>query len=225
MKKVRLLLLLSWVLTFSSCGAARYYASFTPEAPEGGMVVLGPSSVQYFLDAQNNESYDDSLSTASESLIARIVEDLDLPVSQRVPLDSVQREEAIAFMRFLITQNKELRGDFPIPGLLDELLESKGVRYGLLLYADGMSRDARGYAKDVAKDVLLGVATAVLTMGTMSVYGTSVYCVSHIYVAILDSDTDRVVFYNSSVPRESHPLKPNPVRKQLEDVFKDFLKQ
>jgi len=181
MKKAHILLLLSLVLTLSSCGAARYYAGFTPEAAKKGMVVLGPSSVQ--------------------------------------------KEEAVAFMRFITAKDKKLRGDYPIPGLFDELLESKGQRYGLLIYADGMSRDTKGYAKEVAKDVLLGVATAVLTMGTMSVYGTSVYCVSHIYVAILDSDTDRVVFYNSSVPRESHPLKPNSVRKQLEDVFKDFLKQ
>lgn len=57
------------------------------------------------------------------------------------------------------------------------------------------------------------------------IYGTSVSSVSHIYVAILDSETDRVVFYNSSVPQESHPLKHNPVRMQLEDIFKDFLKQ
>ena len=225
MKKAHILLLLSLVLTLSSCGAARYYAGFTPEAAKKGMVVLGPSSVQYYIDKQNKEAYDDSLSTASESLIATVLEELNLPVSQRVQLDSVQKEEAVAFMRFITAKDKKLRGDYPIPGLFDELLESKGQRYGLLIYADGMSRDTKGYAKEVAKDVLLGVATAVLTMGTMSVYGTSVYCVSHIYVAILDSDTDRVVFYNSSVPRESHPLKPNPVRKQLEDVFKDFLKQ
>ena len=189
------------------------------------MVVLGPSSVQYYIDKQNKEAYDDSLSTASESLIATIVEELNLPVTQRVQLDSVQKEEAIAFMRFITAQDKELRGDYPIPDLFDELLESKGERYGLLIYADGMTRDSKGFAKEVAKGVLLGVATAVLTMGTMSVYGTSVSCVSHIYVAILDSETDRVVFYNSSVPQESHPLKHNPVRMQLEDIFKDFLTQ
>ena len=189
------------------------------------MVALGPSSVQYYIDKQNKEAYNDSLSTASESLIATIVEELNLPVTQRVQLDSVQKEEAIAFMHFITAQDKELRGDYPIPDLFDELLESKGERYGLLIYADGMSRDTKGFAKEVAKGVLLGVATAVLTMGTMSVYGTSVSSVSHIYVAILDSETDRVVFYNSSVPRESHPLKHNPVRMQLEDIFKDFLKQ
>ena len=225
MKKVHLFLLLSLVLTLSSCGAARYYAGFTPGAAKEGMVVLGPSSVQYYIDKQNKEAYDDSLSTASESLIATIVEELNLPVTQRVQLDSVQKEEAIAFMRFITAQDKELRGDYPIPDLFDELLESKGERYGLLIYADGMSRDTKGYAKEVAKDVLLGVATAVLTMGAMSVYGTPVSSVSHIYVAILDSETDRVVFYNSSVPQESHPLKHNPVRMQLEDIFKDFLKQ
>jgi len=225
MKKVHLFLLLSLVLTLSSCGAARYYAGFTPGAAQEGMVVLGPSSVQYYIDKQNKEAYDDSLSTASESLIATIVEELNLPVTQRVQLDSVQKEEAIAFMRFITAQDKELRGDYPIPDLFDELLESKGERYGLLIYADGMTRDTKGFAKEVAKGVLLGVATAVLTMGTMSVYGTSVSCVSHIYVAILDSETDRVVFYNSSVPQESHPLKHNPVRMQLEDIFKDFLTQ
>ena len=225
MKKVHLFLLLSLVLTLSSCGAARYYAGFTPGAAKEGMVVLGPSSVQYYIDKQNKEAYDDSLSTASESLIATIVEELNLPVTQRVQLDSVQKEEAIAFMRFITAQDKELRGDYPIPDLFDELLESKGERYGLLIYADGMTRDSKGFAKEVAKGVLLGVATAVLTMGAMSVYGTSVSSVSHIYVAILDSETDRVVFYNSSVPQESHPLKHNPVRMQLEDIFKDFLKQ
>ncbi len=225
MKKVHLFLLLSLVLTLSSCGAARYYAGFTPGAAKEGMVVLGPSSVQYYIDKQNKEAYDDSLSTASESLIATIVEELNLPVTQRVQLDSVQKEEAIAFMRFITAQDKELRGDYPIPDLFDELLESKGERYGLLIYADGMSRDTKGFAKEVAKGVLLGVATAVLTMGAMSVYGTPVSSVSHIYVAILDSETDRVVFYNSSVPQESHPLKHNPVRMQLEDIFKDFLKQ
>ena len=225
MKKVHLFLLLSLVLTLSSCGAARYYAGFTPGAAKEGMVALGPCSVQYYIDKQNKEAYDDSLSTASESLIATIVEELNLPVTQRVQLDSVQKEEAIAFMRFITAQDKELRGDYPIPDLFDELLESKGERYGLLIYADGMTRDSKGFAKEVAKGVLLGVATAVLTMGTMSVYGTSVSCVSHIYVAILDSETDRVVFYNSSVPQESHPLKHNPVRMQLEDIFKDFLTQ
>jgi len=225
MKKVHLFLLLSLVLTLSSCGAARYYAGFTPGAAKEGMVVLGPSSVQYYIDKQNKEAYDDSLSTASESLIATIVEELNLPVTQRVQLDSVQKEEAIAFMRFITAQDKELRGDYPIPDLFDELLESKGERYGLLIYADGMTRDTKGFAKEVAKGVLLGVATAVLTMGAMSVYGTPVSSVSHIYVAILDSETDRVVFYNSSVPQESHPLKHNPVRMQLEDIFKDFLKQ
>ena len=225
MKKVHLFLLLSLVLTLSSCGAARYYAGFTPGAAKEGMVVLGPSSVQYYIDKQNKEAYDDSLSTASESLIATIVEELNLPVTQRVQLDSVQKEEAIAFMRFITAQDKELRGDYPIPDLFDELLESKGERYGLLIYADGMTRDSKGFAKEVAKGVLLGVATAVLTMGAMSVYGTSVSSVSHIYVAILDSETDRVVFYNSSVPQESHPLKHNSVRMQLEDIFKDFLKQ
>ena len=225
MKKVHLFLLLSLVLTLSSCGAARYYAGFTPGAAKEGMVVLGPSSVQYYIDKQNKEAYDDSLSTASESLIATIVEELNLPVTQRVQLDSVQKEEAIAFMRFITAQDKELRGDYPIPDLFDELLESKGERYGLLIYADGMTRDTKGFAKEVAKGVLLGVATAVLTMGAMSVYGTPVSSVSHIYVAILDSETDRVVFYNSSVPQESHPLKHNPVRMQLEDIFKDFLIQ
>ena len=224
MSKIHYSVLLIIAFALSSCGTAKYYAGFTPATASEGMVLLGPSSVQFYLDKKNVESYDDSLSTVSEASIAKLVNDMPLPITGRIQLDSLQKEEAVGFMRFLNARDGKVRGEYPIPGLLDEILEAEGHRYGLLIYADGMSRDTKGYAKEVAKDVLLGVATAVLTMGMASVYGTSVYCVSHIYAAILDSETDRIVFYNMSVPTESHPLKVNPVRKQLDDIFRDFLK-
>lgn len=224
MRRFHYSVLLIIAFALSSCGTVKYYAGFTPAAASEGMVLLGPSSVQFYLDSKNQESYDDSLSTVSEALIAMLVNDMPLPITGRIQLDSLQKEEAVGFMRFLNARDDKVRGDYPIPGLLDELLEAEGRRYGLLIYADGMSRDTKGYAKEVAKDVLLGVATAVLTMGMASVYGTSTYCVSHIYAAILDSETDRIVFYNMSVPSESHPLKPKPVRRQLDDIFHDFLK-
>ncbi len=212
------------MVIFSSCSTTHFYTGFTPNDAMDGMMLLGPCSVQYYIDQQNKEAYDDSLSLASEALINSLVEDIGLPISRRVQLTSEQTEETIAFMNFIMAQKQELRGDYLTPALLDDLLEAKGERYGLLIYANGMTRDNKGYAKDVANGIIMGLATAVMTMGTMSVYGNPVKFSSNIYAAILDSETDHIVFYNLSNPKESHPLKSNSVRRQLEKIFKDFLK-
>ena len=40
----------------------------------------------------------------------------------------------------------------------------------------------------------------------------------------LASHGDQVVFFNVRNPEETHPLRPDPVRKQLKKLLKDYLK-
>ena len=222
MKRNRLFILLCLVLTLSSCGPTHFYAGFTPNDAMDGMMLLGPCSVQYYIDQQNKEAYDDSLSLASEALITSLVEDLALPVTRRAQLSPEQKEEAIAFMSFIKDQNKKTRGDYPIPLMFDELLEAAGQRYGLLIYASGMTRDKKGYAKEVTKNFIIGAAAAILTMGTMSVYGMPANSASFISVAILDSEMDRIAFYELSNEFDSNPFDPKPIRRQLYQIFSEF---
>ena len=222
--KNALLKLFLVALTVSSCATARFYAGFTPEAARQEMVLLGPVSNLYYLDRDHRESFSDSLSTASEELVAGLVSELGVPVSGRLELDAGQKEDAVAFMRHLLSQEPKLRSVIAIPSSMDGALEAQGCRYGLLLFAEGMTRDTKGYVKEAAAGLLLGLATAILTMGAVSVYSTPEAYESQVCAAVLDAQDDRVVFYNMSRPQERHPLRPGHVRRQLSSVLKDFLK-
>ena len=223
MKKTFFLFLLV-ALAVSSCATTRYYAGFTPETAGQDLVLMGPASDIFYLDKNNNDSLSDTLSTVSETLIAGLVEELGVSVSGRIELDADEKEEATAFMRYLVRQDANKRGDFAIPFRLDEALEAQGCRYGLLLYAQGMTRDAKGYAKDVAKSAFLAVATTILTLGAVTMYTTADAYSSQIFAAVLDAETNHVTFFNCTPIQERNPLRPDPVRKQLRSVIKDFLK-
>ena len=137
----RILLFVLAALLLSSCGSSKFYSGVTQEDLSEGMVLLGPTSTIVYLDKNNNSTYDDSLSTVSENLIAKLTPELGVPVKDRIPLDDVQEEEAIAFMNFILSRNANIRGDIPISSDLDSLIETSGYRYGLLIVDDGMVRD------------------------------------------------------------------------------------
>ena len=220
MKKTLFLL----VLVVSSCATARYYGGFTPENARQDMALMGPVSSIYYLDENYNESFNDTLSIISETLITRLVDEMGVPVSGRIELNDDEKEEAFAFLRYLYERDWETLDTFPIPDLLDKALEAQGYRYGLVLVARGMTRDAKEYAKEVALNVLVDVALTVLIPGTAVVPIPSDSCYSQISAAVLDSETNRIVFHNATVPKEKNPLRPGPVQKQLNKLLKDFLR-
>ena len=211
-------------LAVSSCATARYYGGFTPETAGQDMVLLGPVSNMYYLDKDNHEFFSDTLSGVSETLIAGLVDEMGVPVSDRIELDDKQKEEATAFMRYLVGHDAKNLDKFPIPGMLDEILEAQGSRYGLLLVAQGMTRDRKGYRKEAVKGALMGVATAILTLGTVVMYSTPDMYASQVFAVVLDSETDQVVFFNTTKLQETNPLHSEPVREQLSKLLKDYLK-
>ena len=149
---------------------------------------------------------------------------MGVPVSGRIELNDDEKEEEVAYMRYLAARKPKERSQYPIPGILDEILEAQGSRYGLLVFAEGMTRDKKGYTKDAVKGALITVATAILTLGTAVMVTTPEMYSSRVYAAVLDSEMDQVVFFNVRNPEETHPLRPDPVRKQLTKLLKDFLR-
>ena len=223
MKKAIFQLLLV-ALAVSSCATARYYGGFTPETARQDMVLLGPVSNIYYLDQDNHESFSDTLSGLSETLIAGLVDELGVPVSGQIELDEQQKEEATAFMHYLLRKDAKNLDKSLVPGTLDDILEEQGCRYGLLLVAQGMTRDRKGYRKEAVKGALLGVATAILSLGTVVMYSTPDMYASQVSAVVLDSQTDQIVFFHTTKPQETNPLHTDPVREQLSRLLKDFLK-
>lgn len=209
--KLRHFIIMLDAFVWVSCGSARYYGGANPSMIQD-MILLGPVSTQYSINRENQESFSDSLSVVSEGIVRRLAEEMVQPMTRTEPLDSIQKEEAVAFMRFLSDLDSPGRGSAPIPILLDELLEATGHRYGLLIYAYGLTRDSKGIAKSVAKDLLWG--------------GSAVIFASELSAAILDSETDRVVFFNNHTPADAtaHPFREKDVRRQIKAVLQDYLK-
>ena len=223
MKKTLFLLLLV-VLAVSSCATARYYGGFTRESAREDMALMGPVSCIYYLDETNHESFSDTLSAFSETLVANLVDELGVPVTGRIELNDDEKSETFDLMHYLAGSKARKQEVFPIPELLDRALEEEGHRYGLLVFAEGMTRDKKGYTKDAIKGAFITLATAILSLGTAVMVTTPEMYSSRIYAAVLDSEMDQVVFFNVRNPEETHPLRPDPVRKQLTKLLKDFLK-
>ena len=182
----------------------------------------GPISHQYYTDSHRNEFYSDSLSVLSENLICEIVPQVGVRVNCLLPLDSLQREEAEAYICYVAAHDVSKANDFPIPDVLDKLLEESGYRYGLLLFSEGMSHDAGEYLGRAAFGLGLGIVTALLTGGRFSVYSYPVPSISVMYAAVLDSRTDRVVYFNLKEFEAINPVTHDSVEKQISRTLKDF---
>ena len=218
------MLLLLAVAALTSCATSRFYAGFTPESAANEMVLLHPVSHQFYLDSRDNEFYSDSLSVVSEDLMAQLAPAVGVPVNCVIALDSLQREEAAAFMAYVAAHDRSKAGEFAIPSALDDLLEESGYRYGLVLYADGVSRDVGDYVGKAAFGLGLAIFTAIITLGTVSVYTYPTPAISVMYAAVLDSQTDRIVFYNLREYEDLETTSEKSVRKQLSRLLKDFRK-
>ena len=220
----RFLLFVLAALLLSSCGPSQYFYSGATYADlSEGMVLLGPTSTIIYLDQDNKSAYDDSLSTISEELIAKLTPELGVPTKDRIPLNDDQEEEAIAFMNFLKSRNANIRGDIPISSDLDSLIEASGYRYGLLVVADGMLRNRKGLAKQTAVNILIGVVVAIVTLGTVVPIVYAQPDSTSAYIAVLDSYSDRIVFFNAQGPWEQSPVGESDVTRILKQLYKPLL--
>ena len=214
-----------------SCSNARFYSGFKPSQAVGEMALLGPVSHQFYIDGKNNEEYSDSLSVISEDLLTDLTVQLGMPVMERFIMNEEQTDEAVDFMLYLDSNSSQAVGETPIPPVLDDLLESEGYRYGLLMYSRGMTRDRSNYVNSVVKHavfgVVLSVVIAVATLGMVVpiyTFGSAQYT-SSVYVALLDAVSNRVVFYSYADPQERNPFDERHMRSQLTEVLSDWLKQ
>ena len=129
-------------------------------------------------------------------------------------------EEAFAIQEDIMTLAKwyiETDGGnlnyITIPETIDRFIEESGHRYGMVVYSEGYSRTGGNYALEVVKTIGIGI----LTGWVSAPYKDE----THLYLMILDSDTDRIV-YNRHCFGEYNPLKGKHIEKALKRTFSDF---
>lgn len=224
LSRILSLIPLVFLLSCGTANSALFLQGFSMSDASNGMVLLSPVSTIFFLDNKGHESYNDSLSLASESLMTDLIARQGLPITTTLPLDSLQKEESVAFMRFASANKPVDLLEAPIPSVLDSLLESNNQRYGLLIYTDGMTRDRKQFIKETVAAATFGVILAIVTMGAFYTYNTSMEYAAGVNVAILDSDYNRVVYYNHIPVQEANPMNEKHMGKFITRLFKAFNK-
>ena len=215
-------------LSLASCGTARFFSGFSPEVAGEGVAMLAPVSAIFYLDDRNAEYFSDSLSFQSEGLIEQLAYGLPLNIRESIPLNEDQREEAVRFLRNVEQLSWDKMQTVPVPAALDSLVEASGERYALFIFTEGMMRDMKGYAKEAALSAVLSIASvaaAVFLGGGAAVTSMPKVAANHIHAIVLDSQIDRIVYFNRDFRDEDiHPLNAEEVDRQLRRVFKPFLK-
>ena len=219
----RLLLVLSAALMLISCSASRYYSDYTREDITEDLAFLGPASAIVYMDKDNRRVFDDSLSLASEELICRLTQEIGVPVAERITLNDEQKGEAAAFLSHLKSKSAKERGNVPIPQSLDYLLESSGHRYGIVLFENGMVRDPKGIYKDMAVSATVAIIVAIISLGTIIMYSVPYTNISDVTLAVLDSQTDKIVFYNANSSEDTDPLNEKALSYQLKSLYAKIL--
>lgn len=219
-----LILSLMTVLALSSCAATKYIAK-TDFNSISDVAIVSPVTSIEFLDKKGNSSYDDSLSAECARLITEALGRSPLPTGSFVDIDfdstGAACREAVASFRNI--QPKKA-GETPVPHALDSLLEVNGKRYGIFVLAEGFTRDRGNYGKAVAMGLGLALVTTVATMGMATAYSVPYKSATQVWMTVVDSENDKIVFYNSQSREDSEPAKEKHIDALISRMLKDFRK-
>lgn len=219
-----LILFLMAVLALSSCAATKYLSENDARSIND-VAIVSPLVSIGFLDKKGNSSYDDSLSTECARLITEALERSPLPTGRFVDVDfdsaATACKEAIASFKNIRPKNA---GETPVPHALDSLLEANGQKQGIFVLAEGFTRDRGNYGKALAVGIGLALVTTVATMGTVTAYSVPYKSATQVWMAVVDSENDKIVFYNSQFRKDSEPAKEKHVDALISRMLKDFRK-
>lgn len=216
MKRIAVLALL--LLSLVSCSYR--FAADMDKKPEDVALIL-PYSRIYYADG-HEIAYDDSLSALHQGKIVAALADIDLSVKDTINVVGLPGQEYLdgEIMSLVNVVPKNLTGA-RVPPAIASLLKERGDRYGLILFSEGLAWNRKAYSNAVWKGAFLGVATAILTLGTIAFYSIPEDEATHIYAMLVDVYSDKVVFFNK-VSKSGNPMKDERVAAALEKLFKKY---
>jgi hypothetical protein len=232
MKRIYLLAVL---LLLASCAQYRYVAEDAPAVED--VTLIMPYSRVFYID-QEGEHYDEAGSDEQQKLLTGLLLSSGLGITDTVDVVGLPNQKDLDWeIESLPRINHKRMGEIVFEGALDKFLESKGARYGLIVFSEGFIKDRKLYKKEVAKAVLVGVAVGVIgglaggAIGgvfvdpdfSMSYEATPGWAYgSSLNAMLVDTQTGQVLFYNKILPVERNPLKPEALASQLQKLFRKY---
>ena len=205
---------------FSSCGAT-YTASGTNVSKIDELALIEPMSIMIYYDKPNSGYRDPSLASASEQLLTDLLTTNRYPFTDPVSADYEGKGAPIAkwFGTFPDLESSDIK-HLRVPKALTELIKSTGHRYGIVVHAYGYIMSNELYDQKKLEELVGNIIRTVFDEPKRYTAGDQVG--NALYTAVIDTQTDRVVYFNSILSNADHPLSRRDVNNQMKSLLRKF---
>ena len=204
---------------FSSC-ATTYTASGTNVSKIDELAIIEPRSLIYYFSPESGY-LDSSLVVGSEELITEIITSSRYPFTDPVAADYEGKGASIAnwIDRFSDLESSDIPR-LKVPKALTELIKSTGHRYGIVVHAYGYIKSNELYDQEKLEELVGNIIRTVFDEPKRYTAGDQVG--NALYTAVIDTQTDRVIYFNSVLSNADHPLSRRNVGSQMKSLLRKF---
>lgn len=223
-KNKKLLLAMVGILfaasVFTSCGAS-YSASGTNVSKIDEFAFIEPKSLIYYYDSPKSGYLDSSLVAASEQLVTEIITSNRYPFTDPVAADYTGEGTSIAkwIDNFSDLESSDIK-NLRVPKALTELIKSTGHRYGIVVHAYGYFKSNEVYNQEKLGELVGNIIRTVFDEPKRYTAGDQFG--NALYTAVIDTHTDRVIYFNSVLSNADHPLSRKNVGNQMKRLLRKF---
>ncbi|MEE3485991.1 MAG: hypothetical protein VZQ98_16945 [Bacteroidales bacterium] len=204
---------------FSSC-ATTYTASGTNVSKIDELAFIEPRSLMYYFSPESGY-LDSSLVVGSEQLITEIITSNRYPFTDPVAADYEGKGASIAnwIDRFSDLESSDIPR-LKVPKALTDLIKSTGHRYGIVVHAYGYIKSNELYDQEKLEELVGNIIRTVFDEPKRYTAGDQAG--NALYTAVIDTQTDRVIYFNSVLSNADHPLSRRNVGSQMKSLLKKF---
>ncbi len=204
---------------FSSC-ATTYTASGTNVSKIDELAFIEPRSLIYYFSPESGY-LDSSLVVGSEELVTEIITSSRYPFTDPVAADYEGKGASIAnwIDRFSDLESSDIPR-LKVPKALTELIKSTGHRYGIVVHAYGYIKSNELYDQEKLEELVGNIIRTVFDEPKSYTAGDQVG--NALYTAVIDTQTDRVIYFNSVLSNADHPLSRRNVGSQMKSLLRKF---
>ncbi len=203
----------------SSC-ATTYTAKGTNVSKIDELAFIEPRSLIYYFSPESGY-LDSSLVVGSEELITEIITSSRYPFTDPVAADYEGEGASIAkwIDRFSDLESSDIPR-LKVPKALTELIKSTGHRYGIVVHAYGYIKSNELYDQEKLEELVGNIIRTVFDEPKRYTAGDQVG--NALYTAVIDTQTDQVIYFNSVLSNADHPLSRRAVGSQMKGLLKKF---
>ena len=203
----------------SSC-ATTYTAKGTNVSKIDELAFIEPRSLIYYFSPESGY-LDSSLVVGSEELITEIITSNRYPFTDPVAADYEGEGASIAkwIDRFSDLESSDIPR-LKVPKALTELIKSTGHRYGIVVHAYGYIKSNELYDQEKLEELVGNIIRTVFDEPKRYTAGDQVG--NALYTAVIDTQTDRVIYFNSVLSNADHPLSRRNVGSQMKSLLRKF---